>query len=102
METEIDRITTLPGSVKHEIVSTGDHALMGALVWIEMHQGEDSITMGDHIKPFVAAAEKGNDTALAVLLLLSKYHHQRWLHDRMTFHALADVQEWAKARGVKK
>jgi len=65
-----------------------------AVEWLDKHTNDDSITMYDHIKPMVATSDSGNPVAFAILYVLGLYNQNEWLHNRMTFHALADVQEW--------
>lgn len=89
-------VSDIPETVRRGLTHAGPR-MRKVLEWLDAHPGEDSITMGDHIKPLVA---KGDVESRAILSVLAMFNQHPWLHRRMTFHALADTQEWAERNGV--
>ena len=90
---------TIPDKLRNALVNAGPR-LAGALAWLDQHQGTDVITGGGHIQPLVKRSEAGDMFARGILSVLMMFNQHPWLWERMTFHALADIQEWGARTGV--
>ncbi len=73
-------------------------------VFAWLHSFPDSnLTGGDHVKPLFAKAVRTGPIdrfALLSCIVMANHNQEEWLHSRMTFHALADIQELSRDSAV--
>lgn len=93
----------IPASTENALRSLTDatHPYGEALDWLLGH-GDSMITEGlpGGVKDCAKAYEAGDKLAMCKLLIMVEFHREPWLYDRMGFHALAGIQEWARSKGL--
>lgn len=95
MSLTVDQIPEAPERYRnHYRLFYPDHA-DAVFAWIHGFPHKH-MTGGDHVQPLYALAFRTgpiDKQALLTCIILANHNQEPWLHERMTFHALADIQE---------